>query len=167
VYVGYLQMVKETRVLQGESTTPVTPGDENFSIAPKTPATGHILEYRITYKNISEPQSGTDNIILNASDIRITEDGTDDALGNNWAKDNDTNGEIDTSNISGSATDSGGANIEFTPNGDQTGTTASTDVTKYVVVVSDDVAPQEMRTFTFQRRINGTGLTGTATTPTP
>jgi FlaG/FlaF family flagellin (archaellin) len=160
-------MVKETRVLQGESTTPVTPGDENFSIAPKTPATGHILEYRITYKNISEPQSGTDNIILNASDIRITEDGTDDALGNNWAKDNDTNGEIDTSNISGSATDSGGANIEFTPNGDQTGTTASTDVTKYVVVVSDDVAPQEMRTFTFQRRINGTGLTGTATTPTP
>ena len=164
VYVGYLQMVKETRVLQGESTTPVVAGDENFSTDPKTPATGHILEYRITYKNISEPQSGTDNIILNASDIKITEDGTDDALGNNWAKDNDTNGEIDTSNISGSATDSGGANIEFTPNGDQTGTTQATDVTKYVVVVSDDVAPQEMRTFTFQRRINGTGLTGT---PTP
>ncbi len=174
VYVGYLQMVKETRVLQGESTTPVTPGDENFSIAPKTPATGHILEYRITYKNISEPQSGTDNIILNASDIRITEDGTatikdenGEIIKNNWALDNDENGEIDTSNISGSATDSGGANIEFTPNGDQTGTTASTDVTRYMVIVSDDVAPQEMRTFTFQRRINGTGLTGTATTPTP
>jgi hypothetical protein len=104
---------------------------------------------------------------LNASDIRITEDGTDDALGNNWAKDNDSNGEIDTSNISGSAADSGGASIEFTPNGDQTGTTSATDVTRYVVVVSDDVEPQEMRTFTFQRRINGTGLTGTATTPTP
>ncbi|MGB3639406.1 MAG: hypothetical protein WBA39_17795, partial [Rivularia sp. (in: cyanobacteria)] len=155
-------------------------GDENFSTADKTPAPGHILEYRISYKNISEPQSGTDNIILNASDIRITEDGTGTATikikdengneietKNNWALDNDNNGEIDTSNISGSATDSGGANIEFTPNGDQTGTTASTDVTRYVVVVSDDVEPQEMRNFTFQRRINGTGLTGTATTPTP
>ncbi len=165
VYVGYLQMIKETRVLKGESPTDVKPGDEVFSPEPKTPATGHILEYRITYKNISEPQSGTDNIILNASDIVITEDGTDDNLGNNWAKDNDENGEIDTSNITGAATDSGGANIQFTPNGDQSGKTQATDVTKYVVTVGDDVEPQEARTFTFQRLINGGGLTGDANTP--
>ncbi|MBF2017575.1 MAG: hypothetical protein IGS23_20695 [Rivularia sp. T60_A2020_040] len=164
VYTGYLQMVKETRVLKATGPN-VAPGDETFSTTAKKPAPGNILEYRITYKNISEPQSGTDNVILNASDIKITEDGTNDTLGNNWAKDNDNNGEIDTSNITGSAKDSGNANIQFTPNGDQTGTTPTTDVTKYVVTVSKDVAPQEMRTFIFQRRINGTGLTGNPPAP--
>ncbi|MBE9216010.1 hypothetical protein IQ247_25670 [Plectonema cf. radiosum LEGE 06105] len=164
VYTGYLQMVKETRILKATGPN-VAPGDETFSTTAKKPAPGNILEYRITYKNISEPQSGTGNIILNASDIKITEDGTDDKLGNNWAKDNDNNGEIDTSNITGSAKDSGNANIQFTPNGDQTGTTPTTDVTKYVVTVSKDVAPQEMRTFIFQRQINGTGLTGNPPAP--
>ena len=163
VYTGFLKMVKESRVIK--STGPdVVPGEETFSVTPKSPAPGNILEYRITYKNISEAQSGTNNVILNASDIEITEDGTlstapGDGL-NNWALDNDGNGEIDTSNITGSATDSGNANILFSPSGDQTGTTGATDVTKYVVTVSDDVAPQEERTFTFQRRINDTGLTG-------
>ncbi|MEO1760629.1 MAG: hypothetical protein AAFR83_01335 [Cyanobacteria bacterium J06629_18] len=159
VYVGYLQMVKETRVLKDEGPD-VQGNDGTFSDDDKKPAPGNILEYRITYKNISEPQSGTGNIILNASDIRITEDGTDDSLGNNWAKDNDSNGEIDTSNVVGSATDSDGANIEFTPNGDQSGTTQAADVTKYVVVVGTDVEPQEARTFMFQRKINATGSTG-------
>ncbi len=166
VYVGYLQMVKETRVIKADGPDVAT-GEDVFSKDNKNPAPGNILEYRITYKNISEPQSGTGNIILKASDIKITEDGTlSTAQGdgkNNWALDNDNNGEIDTSNITNSATDSGGANIEFTPNGDQTGTTQATDVTKYVVVVSDDVEPQEIRTFSFQRRINATGLTGDST----
>ncbi|AFY56048.1 hypothetical protein Riv7116_3597 [Rivularia sp. PCC 7116] len=159
VYVGYLQMVKETRVLKDDGPD-VLNNDGTFSTDPKTPAPGNVLEYRITYENISEPQSGTGNIILNASDIRITEDGTDTTLGNNWAVDNDNNGEIDTSNVVGSASDSGGANVEFTPNGDQSGTTQAADVTTYVVVVSDDVEPKEARTFTFQRKINATGQTG-------
>ncbi|MEL7244436.1 MAG: hypothetical protein AAFY21_01930 [Cyanobacteria bacterium J06641_2] len=159
VYVGYLQMVKETRVLKSDGPD-VQGNDGTFSTDDKKPAPGNILEYRITYKNISEPQSGTGNIILKASDIKITEDGTDDSLSNNWAKDNDSNGEIDTSNVVGSATDSGGANVQFTPNGDQSGTTQAADVTKYVVVVGDDVEPQEARTFMFQRKINATGSTG-------
>ncbi|MBV6627889.1 MAG: hypothetical protein KI793_34030 [Rivularia sp. (in: Bacteria)] len=159
VYVGYLQMVKETRVLKDEGPD-VLGNDGTFSTDPKKPAPGNVLEYRITYENISEPQSGTGNIILNASDIRITEDGTDTTLGNNWAVDNDSNGEIDTSNVVGSASDSGGANVIFTPNGDQSGTTQAADVTRYVVEVGDDVAPQEVRTFTFQRKINATGQTG-------
>ena len=169
VYVGYLQMVKETRVLK-EDGPDVQGDDGTFSTDPKKPAPGNILEYRITYKNISEPQSGTGNIILNASDIQITEDGTDTTLGNNWAVDNDNNGEIDTSNVTGSATDSGGANIQFTPNGDQSGTTQADDVTTYEVVVSDDVEPQESRTFMFQRKINAGGQTGnnpTAPAPAP
>ena len=171
VYVGYLQMVKETRVIKADGPD-VLDGEDQFSKEKKNPAPGNTLEYRITYKNISEPQSGTDNVTLNASDIVITEDGTlSTAEGdgkNNWALDNDSNGEIDTSNITGSATDSGGANIEFTPGADQTGTTPDTDVTKYGVVVGDDVEPQETRTFTFQRRINGGGLTGDANTaPAP
>ena len=163
VYTGFLKMVKESRVIKATGPD-VVAGQETFSTDPKNPAPGNILEYRIRYKNISEAQSGTSNVILNASDIEITEDGTlsttpGDGL-NNWALDNDGNGEIDTSNISGSATDSANANIEFSPGGDQTGTTGATDVTKYVVTVSDDVAPQEERTFMFQRRINDTGLTG-------
>ena len=63
------------------------------------------------------PQAGSGNVILNADKVVITEDGTtfDDtpAGTNNWALDNDNNGQIDTSNIIGSAKDSGAATIQF------------------------------------------------------
>ncbi|WP_315787766.1 hypothetical protein [Fischerella sp. JS2] len=158
VYTGFLKLVKESRVLPG--TGPAVQGnDGTFSSDPKKPAPGNIIEYRITYKNISEAQAGTGNILLKADKVVITEDGT--AGGNNWALDNDINGQIDTSNIVGSAKDSGAATINFY-NGnpatnssiDQTGTTVDTDVTKYVDTVTGNVAPGESRTFTFQRKVN-------------
>jgi hypothetical protein len=158
VYTGFLKLVKESRVLPG--TGPAVQGnDGTFSSDPKKPAPGNIIEYRITYKNISEAQAGTGNILLKADKVVITEDGT--AGGNNWALDNDTNGQIDTSNIVGTAKDSGAATINFY-NGDpatnssidQTGTTVDTDVTKYVDTVTGNVAPGESRTFTFQRKVN-------------
>ena len=160
VYTGFLQLLKESRVLQG--TGPALPAgstDGTFSTTGKKPAPGNIIEYRITYKNISSPQVGTGNIILSADKIVITEDGTQTP--NNWAKDNDNNSQIDTSNVVSSAKDSGTSTIQFfngnpaTNSGnDQTGTTANTDVTKYVDAVTGQVAPTVQRTFTFQRKVN-------------
>ncbi|MFN5751655.1 MAG: hypothetical protein ACK47G_04110, partial [Pseudanabaena sp.] len=158
VYTGFLQLLKESRILQGTGAA-VQGTDGTFSIGPKRPAPGNIIEYRITYKNISESISGTGNVILNADNVVITEDGT--AGTNNWAIDNPpTNGVIDTSNVVGSAKDSGASTITFF-NGipavlgsDITGLTAATDVTKYVNTVTGVVPPQTTRTFTFQRKLN-------------
>ncbi|MEH2086775.1 beta strand repeat-containing protein [Nostoc sp.] len=158
VYTGFLKLLKVSRVLQG--TGPVVQGnDGTFSIDPKKPAPGNIIEYQIQYTNISDPQSGTGNVILNANKVVITEDGTQSP--NNWALDNDASGQIDTSNIVGSAKDSGTATIQFfsgnpaTNSGiDQTGTTANTDVAKYVDTVTGTIAPGIQRTFTFQRKVN-------------
>jgi len=123
-----------------------------------SPVPGNIIEYQIQYSNISEPQSGNGNIILNASNVVINENGV--TAPNNWALDNDSNGQIDTSNIIGSATDPNGT-IQFfngnpatTSGSDQTGTTVNTDVTRYVNSVTGQVAPGQQRTFTFRRKVN-------------
>ncbi|MEH2293315.1 beta strand repeat-containing protein [Nostoc sp.] len=159
VYTGFLQLLKESRVLQGTGPALPVAADGTFSVTSKKPAPGNIIEYRITYKNISTSQVGTGNLILNADKIVITEDGTQ--APNNWAKDNDNNSQIDTSNIVGSAKDSGTSTIQFfsgnpaTNSGnDQTGTTANTDVSKYVDGVTGQVAPTVQRTFIFQRKVN-------------
>ena len=158
VYTGFLKMLKETRILQGTGPAPQS-ADTNFSSNPKTPAPGNIIEYRITYTNISTPLAGTGDIILNANNVVITEDGTQSP--NNWALDNDNNGLIDTSNIAGTAKDSGAATVTFFSGnpasksvGDQTGTTVDTDVSKYVDAVTGQVAPNQSRTFGFQRKVN-------------
>ena len=179
VYTGFLQLVKVSRVLQGTGpavgagqdnfestpayTNPVTSTviDPNPGIAdvPRNPAPGNIIEYQIRYKNISDAQAGTGNVILNANKVVISEDGTQNP--NNWALDNDSNTQIDTSNIVGSAKDSGASTIQFfngnpaTTSGiDQTGTTVNTDITKYVDTATGQVAPGIQRTFTFQRKVN-------------
>ncbi|MEH1842147.1 MAG: hypothetical protein V7L20_26305 [Nostoc sp.] len=160
VYTGFLQLLKQSRVLQGTGPAlPTGSTDGTFSVTPKKPAPGNIIEYQITYKNISTPQVGTGNVILNADKIVITEDGTQSP--NNWALDNDTSGQIDTSNIVGSAKDSGASTIQFftgspanNPGVDQTGTTVSSDVTKYVNTATGQIAPGVLRTFTFQRKVN-------------
>ncbi|MEH2325196.1 MAG: hypothetical protein V7K32_16875 [Nostoc sp.] len=181
VYTGFLQLVKVSRVLQGtgpavgagqgdfESTPAYTNPVTNTVVDPnpavtdvaRNPAPGNIIEYQIRYKNISDAQAGTGNVILNADKVVITEDGTLGSGGNNWALDNDNNTQIDTSNIVGSAKDSGASTIQFfsgkpatTPGTDQTGTTVSTDVSKYVNTATGQVAPGIQRTFTFQRKVN-------------
>ncbi|BAY10923.1 hypothetical protein [Calothrix sp. NIES-2098] len=191
VYTGFLKLVKKSRIVQGtgpavvgnqgnfESTPAVDPDgagplpaiDPNPGVADeaRTPAPGNIIEYQISYKNVSEAQLGTGNKILQAANVNITEDGT--TGGNNWAKDNDGNGQIDTSHMMGSAkvettpgnTDAN-ASIAYTPT--EQGTTAgndvaltqtaANDVTKYVVTLSNNLAPQDSRLFTFQRKVSGT-----------
>jgi hypothetical protein len=172
VYTGFLQMLKESRVLKG--TGPDVPADqETFSTTAKTPSPGNIIEFRFTYTNISTPGGGTGNVTLTARDITITEDGTtyeavSNPKGNNWALDNDnSDGDnnpitgIDTSNIVGSALDSNGGTITLfsgrpaTLQGqDQTGINVNEDVTKYVNIVRNSLAPGQSGTFTFQRRVN-------------
>ncbi|MBE9028861.1 hypothetical protein IQ266_03680 [filamentous cyanobacterium LEGE 11480] len=164
VYTGFLKMLKESRILPGSGPAPAT-ADTTFSTDEKNPSPGNIIEYRISYTNISEAQAGTGNVLLNASNVQIVEDGTlSTVLGdgkNNWALDNDSDGKLDTSNIVGSASDSGASTITFfngkpatSAGADQTGTTFSTDVTKYVNTITGLVAPAEQRTFTFQRKMN-------------
>jgi hypothetical protein len=161
VYTGFLQLIKQSRILLG--TGPAVQGsDGTLSTTPKTPAPGNIIEYVIQYRNISEsqPVNGSNNVILNAGSLVITEDGT--VIPNNWAKDNlPTNNVIDTSHVANSAQDSGGTITFFS--GDPasnpatnatSGTTAATDVTKYVDTLTNPVAPGESGTFTFQRKVN-------------
>jgi hypothetical protein len=125
---------------------------------------GSIIEYIVTYRNVSEAQAGSgNNAVLDAKDIVVTENGTlGGVTGNNWALDNDSNGSLDTSNVLGSSQDSSGTGtVTFfsgatgaTATSEQTGTTAATDVTKYVDTVTGPIGPGISKTFTFRRRIN-------------
>lgn len=172
VYTGFLQLVKFSRILQGTSDQAVVTGQDNFESTPtyvnagvnidpnsavpdlpRTPLPGNIIEYQIRYKNISDLQAGVGNVTLKAGNIVITEDGT---LGtNNWAKDNDGDSIIDTSNVTNpQASDSNSGTIQFFPSVNQSGTTQATDVTKYVNTVNQIINPQGSGRFTFQRKVN-------------
>ncbi|PPS43283.1 hypothetical protein [Chroococcidiopsis sp. TS-821] len=153
LYTGFVRVVKESRILQGTGPA-VVAGENAFSQTPKNPAPGNIIEYRITYTNISEtaPSGSTGNVVLNASNLRIIEDGT--TGGNNWALDSNSDGIIDTSNVPATAVDSTGGTVTFAPTGDVQGTTAATDVTRYEDTVAGPVTPGSAGTFTFQRRVN-------------
>jgi uncharacterized repeat protein (TIGR01451 family) len=183
VYTGFLKLTKETRILQG--TGPAVQGaDSTFSTTSKTPASGNIIEYRITYENISDKLgNSTGSSVMNAANLVITENGTgiDPVTGfpivggidpvtnlptvgvNTWAKDSDNNNVLDTSNVIGSAVDSNSSSIIslfYGANGatpapqDQSGTTAATDITRYVNKVTTVVAPGGMGTFSFKRKLN-------------
>lgn len=155
VYTGFLRMVKQSRILLGDGPA-VQGNDGTFSTTPKTPAPGNIIQYQITYTNISEAQpTGGSSVILNAKNVVITEDGTLSTIAgdgkNNWAKDNDRDGNMDTSHVSGSASDSKSGTIEYTKVSGS-GTNADSDITKYVDTVTN-VAPGTEGTFTFQRKV--------------
>ena len=156
LYTGFLQVVKQARIVAADGTTVIQPysaGPASANIQP-----GRFIDYQITYTNVSSAQAGTNSVVLNAANTVIDEDGT--SGGNNWALDQDGNGVLDTSNVLASAVDSGGGVITYY-NGnppaagtDKSGTTAATDVTKYVDTISGSLAPGTSRTFTFRRKIN-------------
>jgi hypothetical protein len=158
VYTGFVKLLKETRILQGSGQT-VAPGDVAFSQANKNPAAGNVIEFRITYTNISEAQVGAGNAILKAANLAIVEDGTST---NTWAKDSDNNGIIDTSNVLSSAINIGTTStIELykgtnglASTSDQSGTTANDDVTKYIDKVTTVIDPGTGGSFSFQRKLN-------------
>jgi hypothetical protein len=165
VYTGFLKMVKLSRILQGdgpavgagqdvfESTPAVNNIDPNPSVGDvvRTPAPGNIIEYQIRYKNISQNEGdGNGNVLLNAKNVEITEDGT--AGTNNWAKDNDGDKNLDTTHVSGKAIDTKGS-IEYYTAPSTTAGLEAEGVTKYVDKVTDAVAPGAEGTFTFQRKV--------------
>lgn len=96
VYTGYMELIKEARILD-EGGTPVdnpnsTDPDEwsadftNFEVQP-----GQFIEYRISYRNISSPLVGSGNVGLTAYEFQVIEDGnatdvnTVSGADNNWA----------------------------------------------------------------------------------
>ena len=155
VYTGYLKLDKQSRVLRANESGvySVVPGMDYGDLdTAKFPAPGDRIEYQVVYSNISEPQgNGTNNGVLQANDLRITEDGT--VRDNNWALDNNTDGVIDTLNVPSSATDPNGTITYFEGDPSDTASSATSRVvTRYVDFVPN-VAPGTEGTFTFQREV--------------
>jgi hypothetical protein len=135
VYTGYLKLTKEAQITDANGAL-----IEAFTAAPtKRAQPGQMIEYRITYTNISEvAPANSGSVTLNAQNIKITEDGN--ALPNNWA--------LITTHKVGSATDSNNGAITF-DGGASNNSTAS--VAVYKDVVAGPLAPQQVGTFNFTR----------------
>ena len=156
VYTGFLKLAVLGRILGTDGVTVVQAYTQTLTAANLLP--GRFLEYQVTYQNIST-SGGTNCKQLNASSVVLVRSGL--GGGANWALDNDGNGIIDTSNVVGHALGSGGGTVTFfsgnpatTSCSDQTGTTAATDVTKYVDTISGTIAPGVSGTFTIRRKLN-------------
>ncbi|MBX2864039.1 MAG: hypothetical protein KTR27_10815 [Leptolyngbyaceae cyanobacterium MAG.088] len=176
IYTGFLELVKTAQVVRGDG--PPVVGD---------PAPGNHIVYRVEYTNISEPEIAPmqGNVLLTASDLVIIEDGTERgcsaaaADSNNWAVDNDSNGDIDTRHVpstvdltnldsgsTGSVVFYNGAEVcdgsnepafnpdTATPSGEISGTSQNTDSTKYAFDIEGDIEPLESGYVEFERRIN-------------
>lgn len=143
VYTNYLSLVKKARLLEADGTTPVTGPAGTFTDDPTALAAaatpGRIIEYQITYTNISSG-GGTDSAILPAKSLVIKEDGS--AAPNTWF--GLTSDPKYPAQPNGSAVDAGGT-ITVTPN--------NGDIQVYTDTVTGDVAPAGTGTFTFQRKI--------------
>ena len=131
VYTGFMKIVKQVRVIDGDTITGSDPDtgttrnnmDFGDPASGKTPLPGDILEYRVIYRNITEPQAGDGtNGILNGVEFSLEENGTNEGLNggtNNWGLDKNEDGDLDTVHIQNSAenvdnngADAGGT-IEF------------------------------------------------------
>ncbi|OUC13049.1 MAG: hypothetical protein B0A82_19365 [Alkalinema sp. CACIAM 70d] len=140
VYTGFLKLAKTVTLLEANGTV----------AADQTNAKrGQLLEYAVTYENISIAPVGVGNVTLNANNITLTEDG--DNGNNTWAK--ETNGAIQTSHVLASVTSTYGTTA-YWPSGEQTGTTKATDVSRYVHQPGVVIQPQTLGQFTFRRKIN-------------
>ncbi|HEY0173690.1 MAG TPA: hypothetical protein VGB98_21940, partial [Pyrinomonadaceae bacterium] len=93
---------------------------------------GAVIEYTLTYTNVSAAAAGTNNANLTATNLTITEDGNESP--NNWGG--------TTNHVPGSAADSRGGTIT----GDVAGSTVLTDVIP-------SLAPGQSGTFRFRRVI--------------
>ena len=141
LYTNYLTLDKEARMLEADGVTPVTgftkvQGDLSAAATP-----GRVIEYRIRYNNIST-SGGTNNVILPANNLVITENGSTGT--NTWF--GPTLDPKFLGTPTGSATDAGGT-ITVTTSG------TPLDIQEYRDTIPS-VAPGSVGgTFTFQRRI--------------
>ncbi len=175
VYAGYLQLLKKARVLRDSGSGFVEVAGMGFDDpnGNKNPAPGDILEYQITYTNITEDgSSGTGNGLLQADDIVITEDGVPSATNdNNWANDNDDPAEdgdnlIDTLHpLSGANDTTTGSVITYFDENNMGNTDpgafsaelieigVTDDIVKYQVSGIARLSPGDFGVFTFPRKI--------------
>ncbi|MEY4519343.1 MAG: hypothetical protein RLZZ499_1942, partial [Cyanobacteriota bacterium] len=113
VYTGFIKVSKQVRVVDPTAPT-VARNGMNFDDpnGDKKPLPGDILEYRVIYRNISEPQVGSgNNGVLNGVNVLIDEDGTFGT--NNWGLDNNNDTDMDTINVQNSAADTNNGTINF------------------------------------------------------
>ncbi|MCG9893705.1 MAG: hypothetical protein MH252_21865 [Thermosynechococcaceae cyanobacterium MS004] len=149
VYTGYMKLVKEARILSADKNTVIQDWTDAASGTPvgtltAKAAPGQYIEYRIRYENISTPANGTGNVILNARNFRLIEDGV--TAPNTW-------GEFTTHQQN--TTFSQGTVSYFTGTTTKAliGTTDPTDgsdVSEYVNVVPN-IAPGGQGSFQFRR----------------
>jgi hypothetical protein len=149
VYLGYMELIKEARILDAAGSV-----KEDWKTALTEKALpGDVIEYRIMYKNISSPMQGSGNVVLNAKNFMILEDGAAAAVGNapanNWATSTNhqpttlfDKGTVEYFQGTGSATSLGMVDPAA---GSQVGT--------YVNAVGD-VSPNESGKFVFRRQVN-------------
>ncbi len=90
VYTGYMQLIKEARIVSIDPITQATTVIQDWTDAgtnggtlTQKAAPGNFIEYRIRYQNISSSANGTGNVILNAKNFVLTEDGITSP--NNWS----------------------------------------------------------------------------------
>jgi hypothetical protein len=139
VYTGYLKLLKEAQILDG--ATVLVPFTSDSDLLNPALRPGRIIEYRITYTNISSTATaGSKSVTLPANSLTITEDGT--AAPNTWFA--TTKDPVGTTNP-GSASDiTAGASISTIVNG--------TDIQTYVDTVPT-VAPLGTGSFLFRRQV--------------
>lgn len=142
LYTGFMSLLKEARILAADGTTEV----EGFTATPaQNAAPGQFIEYRISYKNITESAAGAlGSVGLTANDFTILEQGS--TANNNWA--GFTTHQKNTVKTKGT--------VEYFEGGASVGTTdpaSGTDVDEYRNTVGI-VAPTSTGTFTFRRVVD-------------
>ena len=89
VYTGFMELVKEARILEENGTTEVQTWTTNITEQARP---GQFIEYRISYQNISSPLVGSGNVGLTAFNFQVIEDGNDTDVNtvsgadNTWAQ---------------------------------------------------------------------------------
>jgi hypothetical protein len=80
VYTGYVRLRKRSQIIRDGAVAPGADGilDEN----PKNVRPGDVIRYVVEYVNFSLPNAGSGNVVLDASNLVITEDAANP--GNTW-----------------------------------------------------------------------------------
>jgi hypothetical protein len=154
VYTGFMKLVKEARVLDTDGTTVLqdwtdgtASGGTGGTLTVK-PAPGQFIEYRIRYQNISSAANGSGNVILNAKQFTLTEDGVfvSGINPNTWAS--------VTTHQQNTVASPGSTLTFINTAGSTVGTTDpanGTDVGKYQNTVTAPIAPASSGVFQFRR----------------
>lgn len=175
VYTDFIKLEKQVKVLKPDGT--VRKDFADAITAANSPLPGDTLVYRVNYRNISEVQAGNgSNLVLEGKSVMIDENGTQANIagmstkGNNWGLDNNTDGDLDTLNVQGTATIINGSGTITYYSGTSAPTTANkysvdsltsegtTDpgetVTGYRVTIPTLAPSASKSTFEFQRKVD-------------